>query len=496
MSAERKTQPGIETVIAEEPPEQFALKQQVAERLAAHRSRRGRQSDAADAQPSVTATPSRARIAAAVAERYAQSQSYRAFLAEEAERAIRQAEAAAEVAARNAEAVAQAQYKLLEELDQYVAGPAAPTHVPPSTGDETLALKIAEAAPETPPAQLDLRPAPSFTAASFTVRMAEEIRRHDAAAVQRANRSHAREIVGAVSETVDPSEALSLDEEIAFRQAPVFEPVEPPVAIPANLIEFPRQLVASRRARPRLAEGPLRAESEAEHDVHQMRIFEVEAEQISSVSAVETAAPEWTSILLDAQPRGSVATTVDAAAHASYAAYDYSPNRPVEYATAGERPAQHLEHNAETRHLYAVPFEVAPLGERAMAAAVDCCAVLAACMIFVAGAVMTASRFAPGGLHVTFSQAALIAAVTFAVLGFAYQYLCFTFSDATPGMRYARIGLCTFADDNPTRAAMRRRIGALVLSAAPIGLGLLWSLLDEDRLGWHDRISRMYQRSY
>jgi len=77
-----------------------------------------------------------------------------------------------------------------------------------------------------------------------------------------------------------------------------------------------------------------------------------------------------------------------------------------------------------------------------------------------------------------------------------YQFLFFTFSEATPGMRYARIGLCTFSDDNPTRAAMRRRILAVLLSACPLGLGFLWAWLDEEGLGWHDRISRMYQRSY
>jgi uncharacterized RDD family membrane protein YckC len=77
-----------------------------------------------------------------------------------------------------------------------------------------------------------------------------------------------------------------------------------------------------------------------------------------------------------------------------------------------------------------------------------------------------------------------------------YQLLFFTFSEATPGMRYARIGLCTFSDDNPTRRAMRRRIFAAVLAACPLGIGFLWAWLDEDGLGWHDRISRMYQRSY
>ena len=63
-------------------------------------------------------------------------------------------------------------------------------------------------------------------------------------------------------------------------------------------------------------------------------------------------------------------------------------------------------------------------------------------------------------------------------------------------MRYARIGLCTLSDDNPTRAAMRRRIFAQLLAACPLGMGYLWAFLDDDRLGWHDRISRIYQRSY
>ena len=83
-----------------------------------------------------------------------------------------------------------------------------------------------------------------------------------------------------------------------------------------------------------------------------------------------------------------------------------------------------------------------------------------------------------------------------AVVHVLYQLLFFTFSDETPGMRYARIGLCTFTDENPTRADMRRRILAQFVAVGPLGLGLLWILLDDDALGWHDRISRMYQRAY
>jgi uncharacterized RDD family membrane protein YckC len=85
---------------------------------------------------------------------------------------------------------------------------------------------------------------------------------------------------------------------------------------------------------------------------------------------------------------------------------------------------------------------------------------------------------------------------TFAIAVLLYQLLFFWLNEATPGMRYAHIGLCTFADSNPTRKQMRRRLLAQILAVCPLGLGLLWVLLDDDRLGWHDRISRIYQRAY
>jgi uncharacterized RDD family membrane protein YckC len=82
------------------------------------------------------------------------------------------------------------------------------------------------------------------------------------------------------------------------------------------------------------------------------------------------------------------------------------------------------------------------------------------------------------------------------LLCFAYQALFFTFSTATPGMRFLRIGLCTFDDNNPSRKRMRRRILAVLLSAVPFGLGFIWAALDEERLSWHDRVSGTYQRQY
>jgi hypothetical protein len=136
-----------------------------------------------------------------------------------------------------------------------------------------------------------------------------------------------------------------------------------------------------------------------------------------------------------------------------------------------------------------------------MAAVVDGCIVTTALLAFIAAFAFTVGKLdgpaaAPAGSHIAPQAAAIAAAAIFAIFALLYQLLFFTLSEATPGMRYARIALCTFADDNPTRAAMRRRILATILAACPLGIGFLWAWLDEDGLGWHDRISRMYQRSY
>jgi RDD family len=454
-SAQRDIQrvdvPGAETEADLEP---FALKQQIAEKVAAHRARKNRPAgpQLAEHTPSPTRTRS-ASIAAAVAERYAHSQSYRAFLAEEAEKAIREAEAAAEIARRNAEAVAVAQYELLAELDELAAQPLAPQPLVPSLAPTLVLTPLEPSAPqETPTPRLVSQPATqprveTTPAPSLRVKLDVSL-------------PAPQQVAPTTPVPFDENEATALDEEIAFRQDPIFEEAVPPVEIPANLIEFPRQLVAPRRARPRLAEGPLREENDVA--TSQLRIFEVETTQISDAPVVESVAPEWTSLLLSPQPAPEmVQPTPDA---------PYMPQ---------------------------MSPQTAPLSLRLMAAIVDAVAVSASLMIFVAIFALTANHFGkPGSLHMDLKVAAIGIVGALAVFGLVYQLLFFTFSDSTLGMRYARIGLCTFSDDNPTRAAMRRRIFAHLLSAGPLGIGYLWAMLDDDRLGWHDRITRMYQRSY
>ncbi len=442
------------------------------------------------------------RVAAAVAERYAPSQTYRAFLAAEAERSVRSAQATADIALINAQAIAGAQRQMLEDLDTWPnsthtpapTSPSAyigPTSAPTATSGRPSALDLA-VFPNFPdnfdhhdntdfpdrsdftdtrdfaPAQEQLRPS------DFTVRMFEAVDRPRSEAAFRARKL---DETFAPEEDVDEAERLALDDEIAFRQSPTFDGQSgAPVPLAANLIEFPRQLVAARKARPRLAEGPLR-ESSDPAETAQLRIFEVEANQISAAPVHESVTPEWTSILLPAQP------AADATADAGE--LDFSP---------------------------ALVPQTANLSRRMLSTAIDGGIVLAASVLFGAVAFTAATHItgpislnlrslapetlSPSAIVKVLLPFAIVAASIFAALTILYQILFFTLSDSTPGMRCARIALCTFGDENPTRQAMRRRVWATVLSGLPLGVGFLWAWLDDAGLSWHDRMSRMYQRSY
>jgi uncharacterized RDD family membrane protein YckC len=234
-------------------------------------------------------------------------------------------------------------------------------------------------------------------------------------------------------------------------------PIEVAEAEPehANLIQFPRELVATRKIRPRLADGSL---TEAEG---QLSIFEVDPGTISTAvdarpGGQESSAsiwnrPDWSGIRLD--------------------------NQPVE-----------LLAPAPTSDQAAKRYPVAPMGLRLMAAAVDLALILAS---FVSAGFLIAHQFS----HPPQGKAGEVLGVALlALIGLLYYAFFFAFAVCTPGMRYAGIGLCTFDDQSPTRAQLRRRLGAMALSLLPVGLGIAWSIFDDDHMSWHDRYSQTYLR--
>lgn len=237
--------------------------------------------------------------------------------------------------------------------------------------------------------------------------------------------------------------------------------------IHANLIQFPRELVATRKVRPRRAEGPYATMTE---QGGQLSIFEVDpgafTMEAAQTSVLEEAAapawkgPEWSGIKLDAQP---------------------------ERATQTAAATEMLEDLPEPVYL-APDVELAPLSRRAMAAAVNGSLIVSA---YLASALVAASnmKVLPG-----LKQLEVGTAIGVMAAGVLYMTLSYVLGNGTPGMRYAGLSLCTFDGQSPTREQRCVRLVALLLSVLPAGLGVLWAIFDEDHLSWHDRLSATYLR--
>jgi uncharacterized RDD family membrane protein YckC len=397
-------------------------KTELTEKLAASRARRSGRGGSQPRLPLDHASadsggePVRANVAAAVAARYAARPSYREVLEREAEEAA----LAAERALIEAQAAQEAVRLRMEDARAAEAAAAEAREV-----EQRLLAEQERAERE----NIEVR-----------YEMDERTRRQmQAYETRRSTR------VPPPSHPAPPHQPLISDplEE---------ETVAPAVPLTANLIEFPRELIAARKVRPRLAEGPLR---DAEPQAGQLRIFEVEPEAVDQRPGMSAAVVglDWSSIRLDTP--------------------------------APERPRQAMQ-----ALLDEAPIRPAALEDRIMAALVDAALSFAGFLVFV-------FVFSSCTAHPPAGRTAMAAAFVALLATFvAYQWLFFRFGESTPGMMYAGIALCTLDDDNPTRASMQRRVGALLLSALPLGLGLLWAVFDEDHLGWHDRISGTYQRSY
>ncbi len=450
-------------------------KDEVNRRLAAHRNRQGSQAtaDSAELISRPTSNSTRAAQAAArVAARYAKAPAYRDLFAGDAEAVVRAAGAAVE-AARDAQAAAEA---VLAGLQAHLP---VETHSLPQTSTRWQDDDAADAG----------RPEMAVGAAMP--------RWHD---------------------TIPEAEARNVWEEMRVLPSARYEPdspevedarvgemVEPVQTSTANLIEFPRELVASRKARPRLAEGPFAQQATSP----QLNIFEVDPTQLSASSAPETqtAPPQWTQMEWERASSAQVSAVEEALPEHSSAEVlepepvwhrlpeivaeettDADAMADVQTAEGTEAVAQSAT-LADAQHL--PELFVAGQADRLLAGIVDFS--LVALAYLGAATVALASTDQMPSSRVAL-EASLVGMLLF---GVAYLVLFFAFSDqGTPGMRYARIALCTFDDNNPTVGQCLMRIPAMLLAILPLGAGLLWSIVDRENLGLHDRLSKTYQRKY
>ena len=438
-------------------------KQEVNQRVAAHKDRRTSSIAELEADSAThrSASSRAAAAAARVAARYANVPSYSEILAGEARAAVRAAEAATR-AAIEAQAAAES---VLDELE--AASAAEPTWelTPFPAGFLAEAVEQQESAEAGQGNDLAGGMAPHGE--GFEIRWERDL------PVRPVEDEAGYTMHGATpQETPESSRVNGMGSAWVGRDGhggEAIETVEPAEAIHANLIEFPREIVATRRVRPRLADGPWAATG------GQLSIFEVDPSTISMEPAAAVAGdgaslpawtgPEWSGIELDAQPRR-----------------EYLEPAPAESVAQPARMDQALD---GVSHL-----EQAPMSLRLMAAIVN-------------GSLVTAVFLAVAGIGAANAKALpslrvseVYASLGLATLGALYLLLFHYFSKGTPGMRYAGISLCTLDGQTPTRTQRCKRLGALLLSVLPVGLGIVWAIFDEDHLSWHDRLSQTYLRKY
>ena len=442
-------------------------KQEVSRRLAEHNERKSAGANAAQANAHVEPAPgSRAAAAAArVAARYAKAPSYSEMLAEEARAAVRAAEAASK-AALEAQAVAESVLAGLEaassakqtwEVEFFT-----PAEAQPATAPAAEPAAVSPRASAQPGVQAATQNAGESSARqSFEIRWDADMPVRDVGPAP-GRASHGKpgyEVVVESLRRAGPEVRSPLEAE-------GFEVVEPAQPIHANLIEFPRELVATRKVRPRRAEGPYAASME---ELGQLSIFEVDPRCVSTEP--ETAGPaaeagtatwigaEWSGIELDEDPLDEMAIPAPASA-----------------ATERQEPATDAA---------VLP---ASMNRRVLAAVMD--------FSLIASAFVAATLLALVNVKVLPSIKAMEmgSAVALALTGAFYLSLFFLLAKATPGMKYAQLEICTLAGKRPTRAQRCLRLGALMLSILPAGIGVALALFDEQNLCWHDRLSGTYLR--
>jgi uncharacterized RDD family membrane protein YckC len=135
-----------------------------------------------------------------------------------------------------------------------------------------------------------------------------------------------------------------------------------------------------------------------------------------------------------------------------------------------------------------VPLKVAPVEKRFVAALIDCVLVGASAMVF-------GSVFYSLDHQLPHSKAAVgIVLATLWTMWAIYEVLFLTYCGVTPGMKAQRLAISDFDDQVPNPRQRFWRAISLLCTSLSLGLGFLWTLLEPDRLGWHDKMTRTFPR--
>jgi uncharacterized RDD family membrane protein YckC len=143
-----------------------------------------------------------------------------------------------------------------------------------------------------------------------------------------------------------------------------------------------------------------------------------------------------------------------------------------------------LKTSVEARIFCKSPIAQTPL--RLMAAIADCC-------IGFAGVGLFAATFRMMGQELVWTNQMVLSYVAAAILiSLFYRVLYCLANGDTVGTRWAGLRVIDFDGRVPTRKQRFQRLAGGCVGALAAGLGLVWALVDEERLTWHDHMSETF----
>ncbi len=181
-----------------------------------------------------------------------------------------------------------------------------------------------------------------------------------------------------------------------------------------------------------------------------------------------------------------------------------TPSRPERPRHRTRRPIpgqQNLEFPEPSRVLdtevEAVIYCDAPVAiptHRVMAAAVDLSLIVIALGVFI-GVFLAVAAWS--GTEVTLTKQAVPLFTGIAIVfGLLYKVMWCLADGDSAGMRWTHQRLVNFDGQRPDREQRLRRLGSGCLSLMAAGLGIIWALVDEESLTWHDHISKTFPTPY
>jgi len=149
-------------------------------------------------------------------------------------------------------------------------------------------------------------------------------------------------------------------------------------------------------------------------------------------------------------------------------------------------PAEPRKLSTTVEAMIVCDASVAAPMHRACAAAVDASMILIACGLFFT------IFYLLGGSFPYRKPMILVLGAAAVLIAMFYGFVWVCAGGQTPGMRALRLTLINFDGYPPDRSSRWLRYLGACLGYCAGGLGLLWALLDEESLAWHDHISKTF----